>query len=228
MRRALLILGLLAGLLFVSSGPAAAQTEAQADAFIKIMRGTVIVQYVAEYESVLGETVTWTQSGSGVLVAQNKVLTCYHIGSNAPPGEFVVRYFDGERTLVRKTAAVLRKDKAADLLLLSFDPPIKEAEPICLAPAPPSLGDDIVFTGHTILPIPRLRFGKYIFHLISGISLHPVYRGDSGGGVYTMRGDLVGLIHATVGLRDGGGTTQTLIGHAIPWIKLRDFLKGAL
>ena len=200
-------------------------SDTQLDVYIKIIKATVQVFYGADFESVYGEKLSVERGGGGVLIAPDLILTCYHMAAEAPKGHFVVRHFDGKTIETRVTSAIVRFSKEDDLLLIRVTPPFKNADPVRLAKALPSLGEEILFVGHTMFIVPRMRFGKYNFMPSRGILLYPVYRGDSGGGAYNTRGELIGIIYSTMCIRDGGSETQTLVGYAISLEKLAAFME---
>jgi S1-C subfamily serine protease len=60
---------------------------------------------------------------------------------------------------------------------------------------------------------------------VYGIMVHPVFNGDSGGGVYNTKGELLGIINTVLSLREYNVMHSILIGYAIPLEIIKEFLK---
>lgn len=184
---------------------------------------TVKIVYTATYESIAGDKIVSQGIGSGVLIAPDKILTCRHLVSSYQPGVFQVHYSDGKTVSIRENAKILKADAKLDLMLLQVEPAFPDSG-VKIAIRVPGLGEPVYFTGHTILPVSCLRF--YLFNENSrGIMLHPVYRGDSGGGVFNTKGELIGIINVILALREAGVQFSTLIGYAVSLENIKEFLK---
>lgn len=186
---------------------------------------TAKIVYTATYKTITGDDVVDQGAGTGILIAPNRVLTCYHLVVNYQPGTFAVFITDGKSVFSRKNEEVkiIKSDKLKDLLLLEVTPPFNETG-VSVAAKSPRLGEPIFFTGYTLLPVSTMRFSQYNENN-RGIMLYPVYRGDSGGGVFNTKGELVGIINCVLLLKEGGVQFPTFIGYAMPLDVIQGFLK---
>lgn len=182
-----------------------------------IKQNLVRIFYIWEYVDIYGEKVESSTWGSGVLFNRQYVITCYHLGEERPLGKFkVALVFEGR--LWFECATVERFNATEDLLLLKLENPV-EWKTVRLA-SKITYGEEIYFGGYTPFPVPRVRMQRLATHKL-GIYLHPIFYGDSGGGVFNANGELIGIIYL-IYKTDG---TFTLVGYAIPLEKLRAFLK---
>ncbi len=86
------------------------------------------------------------------------------------------------------------------------------------------VGEDIVFAGYPALDFPKIRFGKLAIHRNHGIMVYPSYRGDSGGIVLNMKGELISIIYGGIRLRSMTQLQETFVGYGIPLEVIKDFL----
>jgi S1-C subfamily serine protease len=154
-------------------------------------------------------------SGTGFLVANSLVLTANHVVQNA---RRILVKFPGEAAV---DARVVSQDGASDLAVLSVPPlPIRSL----------SLADsDTVQTGQPVIAIgyPRLSaLGAGAPSVTEGIISAirpgqlqmqvPVSPGNSGGPLLTLRGDVVGVVEATLGGQQQSINFATPINAAKP------------
>ena len=186
---------------------------------------TAKIVYTATYKTITGNDVYDQGQGTGVLIAPDKVLTCHHLVSSYLAGTFVIAISDGQRVQIRKNeqVTIIKHNATNDLLLLQVSPAFEETG-IKVAGKMPRFGEPILFTGYTVLPVSSLRFSQ-LNENARGIMLFPVYKGDSGGGVFNKEGELIGVINVVLYLKDGGVMFPTFIGYAMPLKIIQEFLK---
>jgi len=182
-----------------------------------IRRNLIRIFYVWHYIDIYGKEIEGSSWGSGVLFNKQYVITCYHLGKERPLGIFKAYLLDEGR--VRFENATIEKfNEAEDLLLLKLENPVKW-KTVRLADEV-IYGEQIYFGGYTPLPVPRIRIHRLSTYK-KGIYLHPVFFGDSGGGVFNSRGELIGIIYLTYKING----TFTLIGYAVLLEKIKAFLE---
>lgn len=183
----------------------------------KAVRGTVIIFYLYNYQNAFGEKIRGTSRVSGIYVGKNRILSVYHVGDTEPTGgTFMAQMPDVGKT--RKERLTVKKyDVKSGLALFEFGglpPPIKPIE----VAKDLVIGEDIMITGFSGMSNPR--FGKLAHSKGNGILFHPAYYGDSGGGIFNMKGELLGIINSAW----DSGMSKT-VGHAIPLETIKKFLK---
>jgi hypothetical protein len=163
-------------------------------------------------------------SGSGSMISNDRVLTCFHVVSKLEAAQGGVRwqiYQDLQVTLpsgeiVSGTVVSLPSQASAEPLQYDFailklsHPPLKAFSKVSLAAESefPELGDDVVYSGFP-LSTPGM-----VTHrgMVSGSDdtknlifvQGSINKGNSGGGLINSRGDLIGI----VSLREGGITQE--------------------
>jgi len=176
---------------------------------------TIQVCFQYEYTDVTGKLYSLISKGSGIRIAEDRILTCAHLVTGRPVGRL---YMPARPPIPMK---ILKIDTDADLLLAQFGFQFAwEATDIAEGF---SLGEEMMFTGYSSVPVPLLRFGRVAMNP-KGIMVHPVYFGDSGGGVFNMEGELIGIIYCTVMVQREEVRVSTLIGYAIPLEVIKVFL----
>jgi hypothetical protein len=216
MRKAFLIL-FLVGALFSNL---AAQDR---PIFDQVMQSIVQIKYRAEWKDIFGQDNFQEQRGTGILLGSNEVLTCYHVLSEMPVGKIQIVAFLRPKTEIRDNVYIKKVDSKRDLLLLGFWPSLTIVYPIVLGKAEPMLGDDIFFIGLTSVRFPTLRFTKYMIGIM-GVMVFPAYLGDSGGGVFNMQGELIGILTNMMTIRSDNIIQNTYLGFAVSLKILQDFL----
>lgn len=191
--------------------------------YYQVLVNTVKIYYLSPYTTIYGTTGEDVITGSGVILDNNEILTCYHTLDQFPLGKIRVVQFTGDRIDKREgiQVEIAAFSRGSDLLLLKIDPPFTGvAQNIKIAPGNPALGEEIAFTGHTSCPFTRLRLYRYLEGAL-GIMLTPVFAGDSGGGVFNYEGQLIGIIRIHLML----DKQPTLYGYAIPLKIIQEFLR---
>lgn len=158
--------------------------------------------------------------GSGVVINQEYVLTCHHIIREKPGGKFSIIISTGKESR-NLGAEVIKINPEKDLMLL------KLSEPVPWKTTSPAKefkwGERIYFGGYSALPLPKIRIG-FATKRSQGIYLHPIYFGDSGGGVFNKKQKLMGIIYLTYEI----GGIPSLVGYAIPLEDIREFLENEI
>jgi len=218
--RAAAILGV--GIVVLISAPLLRLTQNAPPVYNHIDRNVVRVFYPYALEDIYGERHNGLAMCSGVIVSRNLILTVAHIATQKPMGEFYVHIRKGRQ--VHKVQAVIeRHDTRKDLLLLRLEKPI-DWTPVHLADLY-EVGEHIIFCGCNVGRLTKFRHYRISINNY-GILLHPVYYGDSGGGVFNTRGELVGIIQRLVLVERGAHTMSSLVGYAMPVDKIRKFWDG--
>lgn len=159
---------------------------------------------------------------SGTLIAPTKVLTAQHcVGSLRP---ITVQWYDGEKLVSQQSAKVSRWIKKSDLAILELDAPA-QAQPLVLA-APETLkvGEEYATIGHPFgvkLDFENNLDTDLLFNFTKGMvtkinkdekyltdmSISP---GNSGGGVFNDKGEVIGVVSAKY-VRRAAGSIGLLI-----------------
>ncbi len=175
--------------------------------------------------------------GTGVVVSSDgKILTNDHVLATASDADITVELWDGSRHRVR----TIYRDERYDLALLRIDPPLSKMATVTLDAAPPRPGEWVMAMGH-----PRALGNTVTVGVVSGLGrnhreigaptdLQPggvwhflqtdvsINPGSSGGPLFNVRGNVVGLNTAV--LRGNQGEFEG-IAFAIPSALLRHFLE---
>ena len=137
---------------------------------------------------------------SGVLVGQSKVLTAAHCVEMCAALAVNVATSNG-----RSVGRVGKCDPDADLALLDVD--TKTTYQRWIAPGPARPGDPVYIVGNPILAMPMADFTTFgIVGIVSPTQFiigAMVRGGSSGGGVYDLKGRLVGIVSGVPLGRDG-------------------------
>ena len=178
----------------------------------------IILQSLARVHYFSGEKTI--SGGSGVVLKQEYVLSCYHIIRGKPVGELRILITNGKESR-NLGATIVKTDPERDLLLLKLDEPVpwetaKLAKKI-------EWGEKMYFGGYSALPLPLIRIGNVTTNS-KGIYVHPIYYGDSGGGVFNETEQLIGIMYLLYEVY----SVPTLAGYAIPLNKIKEFLPHAL
>jgi len=188
----------------------------------ELERNTAIVFYSWEYTDILGETHEESTRGNGVFVSYTEVLTCAHLFYGKPPGEIYVHYFPKKGLRMVTKAVVTKFVVRWDIALLEIELPITW-EPLKLAEEAPAWGDTIYFSGKSSMDCPPIRKWYYSVNH-RGIMVYPIYYGDSGGGVFNEKREIIGIIYQIILVNKGGNRFPTFIGYGIPLRILKEFL----
>lgn len=202
-----------------------------------IINGSVFVQ------SMIG-------SGSGTIIKKTEdsmyILTCYHV--IAPNYEaqkkgfkigVTIGYSKEDKTdktdgLTVYGAEIIKADKENDLALLKTSITDKDLNEIKIAEISPEKGDIVYSVGHPLGLMRAISKGiltaKVEGYLISDTTM--TY-GNSGGGLFNIRGELIGVPSQVVGY-DGGldenGEVSFIpesgLGMSINLLRIKDFLIG--
>lgn len=154
---------------------------------------TIIVRYEFHDQYLEGQ-------GSGVIVADNLVLTCFHVAWGNPPGIISVRDAKGKVY----PATLIAWSRNADLALIQTD--VKDVG-VKIASRTPPVGTDIWVVGTPIgmenivskgiISRANIKIGGEAANItLSDATILP---GSSGGGAWTNDGTLVGLSLAITG-----------------------------
>lgn len=217
----------LIAILFLVQGVTFFGSAAKADVPTEylVLSSAVKIQHIVKYTTWYGTAGSNVVQASGVLLKDGTILSCYHVLDGFATGTIKIMCFSKEGTEVRSSPeeiTVLAYDKSADLLLLGVNPPFKN-QGVALAKAPPFIGDKVFIAGHTAFAVTRLRIYHYLESTL-GVLVTPVYFGDSGGGVFDVEGNLVGIIQRA--LATSYPTIQvSYYGYAAPLATLAKFLK---
>jgi S1-C subfamily serine protease len=190
------------------------------DVYYGALVNTVKIYYFSPYRTIYGTEGVDIITGSGVMLNGNEILSCFHVLDQFPAGKISVVQFTENKQNKREgdQVQIIAHDARRDLLLLRIDPPF-QTEGIQVAAGSPALGSEVIITGHTELPVTRLRLYRYL-ESAKGIMVTPVYVGDSGGGVFNAQGRLIGIVQICLMLE----RQPTLYGFAIPLQTLQEFL----
>lgn len=197
--------------------------ESQETVYYNALMNTVRIHHISPYTTQYGTTGDDQIMGSGIVLDNGLILSCYHIFDDYAAGQIRIYRFKVSATEVRQgdQVSIVAFDKEHDLLLLQVTPPFSEPS-VKVAVMEPIIGDDTIITGHTSLRVTRLRLYRYL-EGPEGIMVTPVFRGDSGGGVFNQDGELVGIIQRILAIRNPI-LQDTLYGYAANLDTIKEFL----
>ncbi len=187
---------------------------------IKAMDSTRMVFYLIEYYNAFGLKQTGHKRACGIYLGDNLILGVYHLGNDVPiGGQFAIRLPFGDE--MRDIELIpLKVAPVHDLALFCFEGDAPSLEPIILADKF-TIGEDIMIVGHSGMPNPRFNKLMYKENGNGGaILFEPGNFGDSGGGIFNMEAELLGIISATWDQK----MSQT-VGYAVPLETIRKFLE---
>jgi S1-C subfamily serine protease len=156
--------------------------------------------------------------GSGFLVSRWRVATNYHVVEGA--GSAAVRFSDGTRMRV---AGVLADDASADLAILELASEAVGRRPLALARATPRAGEAVFVIGSPLgfeQTVSDGRCSGLVDYPGRGLSLQvsaPISPGSSGGPVFDLAGEVVGVARFT-------RTDGQNVNFAVPILRLRALL----
>ena len=162
-------------------------------------------------------------SGSGTLLEGDYVLSCHHV-IRYGIGQLTISFQDGDE-IIRRNLAVVSSDIGNDLGLYKIDKPMPKGWGCIKIAKKLTAGDRLMFAGFNASALARLRFDLAEEYEKYGTMLHPVYYGDSGGGVFKLNWRLVGVIHILIIDARFGYRTNSYIGYAVSLEKVRKFLQ---
>jgi len=178
------------------------------------------IRCVGKIENFLGED--RRISGSGTLLESDYVLSCYHVIRNGI-GQLTISFQDGDN-IIRRGLTVISFNAEDDLGLYKLDKPMPKRWGCAKIAKRLTAGDRLMYAGFNASALARLRFDLAEEYEEYGTMLHPVYYGDSGGGVFKLNGRLVGVIHILIIDARFGYRTNSYVGYAVSLEKIRKFL----
>lgn len=203
---------------FVLQGPATVEDH--------ILKNVVFVEYKYQLTDIFGIAYVGKTYSSGVIISENQLLSVCHGATKRIPGKYFA-YIDYGKGYEAVELKIKDFDLMKDLALLEFERPINRA-PIKLADSM-KMGEDIIFAGFNSIKMPRLRYCRLTFdpYLDDKILIEPVFYGDSGGGVFNSRGQLLGIINEIIEIKKGDKIYLTLIGYATSLRITKEFLDAS-
>ncbi|MFI3229589.1 MAG: trypsin-like peptidase domain-containing protein [Bacillota bacterium] len=166
-----------------------------------------------------------TNAGSGVIWADGYVVTNYHVVSDAT--QIYVTFSDGETTV---NATLHSKDEELDIAILAVS--ATNMQPVTLGNSDNlSVGQTVVSIGNPLGTLGGTITDGIISALdrsvvVDNISMNllqtnaAVSPGNSGGGLFDMSGNLIGIVNAQASADDAEG-----IGFAIPINDVKDVVE---
>jgi len=186
-------------------------------------KAIVMITYEMKQVDTFGETYSDINRTGGVIISQNKVLTVAHLFDGIPANGVITITFSDNRTKITDVK-VVKFDRKLDLVLLSIPAIPEGTQPIEFAAQLPELGDDIFIIGFPSISLPVLRFAKYV-DSPKGIFIFPAYYGDSGGGIFNSKGQLIGIMQSVMIVTTAETKQITYFGYGTPIDKIKEFLK---
>ncbi|MBR3502940.1 MAG: serine protease [Clostridia bacterium] len=225
--RTMKLLALALTLALLTMGTARAETLSVADVYERVCRSVVQVRNMAEtWSPDNGATVEMALSASGVVIAEDFVLTNWHVVYEADYME--IETLDGQ--IVR--AKDVYTDESLDLAVLALSEPLKGVTPVTMGDSTAvRTGDLAISIGYPVLEdivFPATLTVGYI----SGLNRNSenmgnftrdvpliqfdaaLNNGGSGGGLFNAAGELIGLSTLKGGLTDD--IVYENLGLAIP------------
>ena len=234
LRRALVTMLLLFGLVLVSRPPVHAQ--AVGDVFRKVAPSVVVIRAKGGDITAQGQT-RFTETGSGVLVsADGKVMTAAHVVHTMD--EIVVEFLGGESV----NARVVSSEPAADLSMLQLERVPSGATVATMADSNAvKVGDQVIVVGAPY----GLGYSLSVGWISARWAPNTVYRtmplaeffqtdavintGNSGGPMFDMRGQVIGIVSHNIsksGGSEGLGFVVTLNTARQLLLERRSFWSG--
>lgn len=169
----------------------------------KVEDSVVVIDVTVKSTSIFGGTSESTGSGSGVIISENGyILTCHHVVENAE--SIIVTLNSGSRY----EAAMVGSDAASDLAVLQIDPQedLTYARQGCSADLVAgewvvAIGNPLGILGGTVTTgiisaterVITTSDGTRMTLLQTNAAINS---GNSGGGLFNLKGELVGIVNA--------------------------------
>lgn len=214
-----LIFTLLFSLIILSLNSPASITNGVSNA----ARAIVTITYEVKQVDTFGENYSDANRTGGVIISPTKVLTVAHLFDGVPANGVITISFSDNKTKITDVK-IIKFDRKLDLVLLSIPSIPEETQPIEIASQAPELGDDIFVIGFPSISLPVLRFIKYV-EAPKGIFIFPAYYGDSGGGIFNSKGQLIGIMQSLMIVTTAETKQTTYFGYGTTLDKIKEFLK---
>ncbi len=191
------------------------------ESYKMVSRATGKVIYIIEDTDILGIQYGRIASASCVFFEKNRCLTNLHLLREKPKGQIVIELQQGKSiTFYKAEIDYWDGTTALDLVVLKTKKNVP-IEPVKLARSC-TVGEDIMYGGYGSFPFPKIRFGKLNYDPQNGFYADDIFYGDSGSGLFNMRGELMGVFYRIYTLKSS--SEETFRGYAIPLETLRQFL----
>jgi len=162
-------------------------------------------------------------SGTGTLIGDVEILAAYHLidkPSIITIFGYVLYYTkDSIRTQAKKKLTPVIWDKENDLIIFKMQP-LEGVKPVGVAKEYPKLGSLIFWAGFNRF-MPLIRCGFFTKKHGRGAYFYPIHFGDSGGGVFNKKGQLIGVT-TVIWIANG---VNTLNGEATPLPVIQELIK---
>ena len=193
------------------------------DGISNAAKSIVLIAYEVKQVDIFGETYSSANRCGGVIISPTKILTVAHLFDGLPADGTITILFSDNKTKITD-AKIIKFDRKLDLVLLSIPAIPEGAHPVELASQAPELGADIFVMGFTTISLPALRFMKYA-ESPKGIFIFPSYYGDSGGGIFNSKGQLIGIMQSIMIITTSETKQTTYFGYGATLKKIKEFLK---
>ena len=160
--------------------------------------------------------------GSGTLT-KHGILSVYHLVEGRVRGKLIASFQDGT-TIVTREVHLAWFDPSADLALFTLDSPLPKGWGHIKLAKKSKIGEKIAFAGFNSAALARLRFDFMEEYIKYGTMIHPVWFGDSGGGVFNANNRLIGIIKVLIFNEFYGYPVATLCGYATSLDKIHRFM----
>jgi len=188
-----------------------------------VSRATGKVIYVINDVDIFGLQYGQSPYASCVFFEKNRCLTNAHVFLSKPVGEIIIQIQQQNKAKHYK-AVIDYWDGKTDLVILKTKKKVS-IEPVKLA-RNCTVGEDTMYGGYGNFPSPKIRFGKLNYDSQYGFYVNDMYYGDSGAGIFNMKGELLGIFYSIFTLK--AGNEETFRGYAVPLEALRQFLNDEL
>jgi putative serine protease PepD len=149
--------------------------------------------------------------GTGFLVASKRVMTNWHVVSDAQEGEVAIVFNDGRRM----NGQVIAKDVERDMALVSLAESVQDCTPLYLSVHEPKVGSKVWVIGHPAGEEWSLTGGGIAALRGDDLQLDSsINPGNSGGPVLDVKGRVVGLVKSR-GEKTPGGRQILGMGMAV-------------
>ena len=192
-------------------------------------RNVVRIVYSWEFRDVFGDSYVWSTQVGGVIIAPDKILSVFHAALERPLGTFRAHIILPNGKARWDTLTLIKHDRLKDLILLQMEKPISW-QPIKLGEGI-EWGDDMLIAGFSMIPYPKIRLGRFTTKYFpkkdrTDIFVEPSFFGDSGGGIFNMNGELVGIVSHSFSFTHKNMRQDPLCSYGIPLNKIKEFLSA--
>jgi len=196
----------------------------------QINQVTIKIFYSVEFQDIYHKNFMQISMGSAVFISNRRALTVMHIAANKYTGELFGYVSNGNKGKEKRVFNIVDFEAEDDLALIETKPVNFQGAKLA---QDAKFGEPIIFAGYNAIDLPKLRFGflsenkDALNPKFNGYLFHPVFYGDSGGGGFNIKGELVGIMRIYIFVKEEKINSNSFMGYMVPLEKIKAFLEGA-